>query len=87
MPVPLQRIFMDHHKTFRYYARIFINSSFGLEPPSILPAHHTLTGFLANRSTKRETVEESLKNWMKNMKKNGKHKFMYIFLGNSHKIS
>ena len=87
MPVPLQKIFMDHHKTFRNKARIFVNTSFGLQPPSVLPAHHTLTGFLSHRSIKKGNVEESLKNWMKNMKKAGKKKFVYIYLGNSLNIS
>jgi hypothetical protein len=88
LPQALQKIFMDHGATFRHHARIFINTAIGLEQPTIIPPHHTLTGLLASRNTRQSKgINSDLQGWIKHWKKKGKKKFLYVSFGSFLQIS
>jgi hypothetical protein len=73
--------FRQIHKVFRHHHRMIINSAIGLEHPTTIPTHHTLTGILSNRETKVLKVDLELKEWMDSWKREGKKKFLYVSFG------
>lgn len=73
--------FTSLHDSFLHKNKFLINSAIGFDPATTVPTHHTFTGFLSNRSTKKVEIDKELQQWIDSWKKEGKKKFIYISFG------